>query len=218
MDKITEYLMQSLPANEARVTELEQTAEKDGVPIMDPLGMNFVMQLIRLTNPGRILEIGTAIGYSALRMLEANPDAQIVTIEKDEERFQQAKRNIKDASKEDHIDIVYGDAIDYLQQVKDSTFDLVLIDAAKGKYQCFFELSAPLLTNGGLILSDNVLFKGYVADSEKQHPNYQVIAEKIRTYNDWLINHPDFTTSIVPIGDGIAISIKGRGKELSYHA
>lgn len=214
MDKmLTNYLMQSLPAGENWVTELERVAAKDGVPIMDPLSMHFVMQLIRLTKPERILEIGTAIGYSALRMLQANPEAQIVTIEKDETRFYQAIRNIKNRNKQDHIHVIYGDAVDKLETMTDSTFNLVLIDASKGKYQRFFELSAPLLAKDGFVLSDNVLFKGYVADTKKQHPRYQAIAEKIRTYNDWLMNHPDFTTTFVPIGDGMAISTKKDRKE-----
>ncbi|WP_090233141.1 O-methyltransferase [Lentibacillus halodurans] len=205
---LTNYLMQSLPAEDNWVNELERTAAEDDVPIMDPLGMNFVKQLIRLTKPDRILEIGTAIGYSALRMLQANPEAEIITVEKDEQRYHQAIRNIRNANKQDHIHVIYGDALEELQMMTDSTFDLVLIDAAKGKYQRFFELSTPLLTEGGYVLSDNVLFKGYVADTKKQHPRYQTIAGKIRTYNDWLMNHPDFTTTIVPIGDGIAISTK----------
>lgn len=213
-DMLTKYLMDSLPVNEEWVTDLEHKAARDGVPIMDPLGMNFVMQLIRLTKPQKILEIGTAIGYSTLMMLQAYPEAQIVTIEKDNRRYQQANRNIISAGKQDHIHIVYGDAIEKIQEMKDCTFDLVFIDAAKGKYQRFFELSVPLLATDGVVLSDNVLFKGYVADSKKQHPRYRSIAEKIRTYNNWLMNHPEFTTTIVPIGDGIAISIKGEGKEL----
>jgi len=217
-ETLTDYLMQTLPAEENWVHELEQTAGKDGVPITDPLGMHFVMQLIRLTKPQRILEIGTAIGYSALRMLQANPEATIVTIEKDEQRYNQADRIIRDAAKQDHIQIIHGDAIDKLQILAGSTFDVVLIDAAKGKYQRFFELSSPLVAKGGFVLTDNVLFKGYVADKEKTHPRYQKIARKIRAYNDWLVNHPDFTTTIVPIGDGIAISKKTERKESSSHA
>ncbi|MFD1362972.1 O-methyltransferase [Lentibacillus salinarum] len=207
-EKLTNYLIQSLPARENWVVELEQAAAGDKVPIMDPLGMNFVMQLIRLTKPARILEIGTAIGYSALRMLEANPEAEIVTIEKDEQRYAQAKQHITKRNKQNHIHVIQGDATEKLQTLTGSFFDLVLIDAAKGKYQRFFERSIPLLADSGIILSDNVLFKGYVADPEKQHPRYQAIAGKIRTYNDWLVNHPDFTTTFVPIGDGIAISTK----------
>lgn len=217
-EMLTNYLVQSLPAEENWVAELEQSARNDGVPIMDPVGMHFVMQLIRLTKSGRILEIGTAIGYSALRMLQANPEAYIVTIEKDDERYQQANRIIRDAGKQDHIYTIHGDAVSELQEMTNRTFDLVLIDAAKGKYQRFFELSAPLLANDGFVLTDNVLFKGYVADTEKEHPRYQKIASKIRAYNEWLIKQPDFTTTIVPVGDGIAISQKTEKKELSSDA
>ncbi|HLR61083.1 MAG TPA: O-methyltransferase [Lentibacillus sp.] len=219
MDKtLTDYLMQTLPDEDNWVSELEQSAHNEGVPIMDPVSMQFVMQLIRLTKPKRILEIGSAIGYSALRMLQANPEAKIVTIEKDEERYNQAKRNISERGEQDHIRTIHGDAIDELQGMTEGPFDLILIDAAKGQYRRFFELSAPLLANDGVVLTDNVLFKGYVADSEKQHPRYEKIAQKIRAYNDWLINHPGFTTTIVPVGDGIAISKDKEGKGLSSHA
>ncbi|ALX48161.1 O-methyltransferase [Lentibacillus amyloliquefaciens] len=212
-ETLANYLRNSLPDNKTWVTELEQAAEMDNVPIMDPISMNFVMQMIRLIKPDQILEIGTAIGYSALRMLEAYPAAQIVTIERDENRYHKANNNIRRLDKQGHITTLFGDAIEQLQQMQSRAFDLILIDAAKGKYQRFFEHAAPLLVNGGTVLSDNVLFKGYVADDGKQHPRYQKIAKKIRTYNDWLTNHPDFATTIVPIGDGIAMSIKDEGKE-----
>ncbi|GGJ83802.1 O-methyltransferase [Lentibacillus kapialis] len=220
MDEVlTDYLLQTLPEEDSRIKELERTAHQDGIPIMDAVSIQFVMQLIRLTKPKTILEIGSAVGYSALRMLEAGPKAHIVTIEKDEQRYEQAVRNINERRKQDHIRIIHGDAIDELKGMPIESFDLVLIDAAKSQYRRFFELSAPLLTNDGFILTDNVLFKGYVADEEKQHSRYQKIARKIRQYNDWLINHPDFTTTIVPVGDGIAISKNSEGKELlSTHA
>ncbi|WP_010531075.1 O-methyltransferase [Lentibacillus jeotgali] len=217
-ETLTNYLLQTLPDEENWVTDLEQTAHNNGVPIMDRVSMQFVMQLIRLTKPGQILEVGSATGYSALRMLQANPGAKIVTIERDRQRYNQAIRNVRERGLQYHIRIIYGDAIDVLQNMTNDAFDLVLIDAAKGKYQRFFELSTPLLASDGFVLTDNVLFKGYVADSEKQHPRYQKIAQKIRAYNDWLINHPDFTTTIVPVGDGIAISKTKERKELSSDA
>ncbi|TMN21037.1 O-methyltransferase [Lentibacillus cibarius] len=207
-DTLTDYLMKSLPSEADWVKDLEQKARNDQIPIMDPLGMNLVMQLIRLTKPERILEIGTAVGYSALRMAEANSNASIVSIERDEQRYRQAVANIREMDKLHIIDVICGDATEELPKLTGNKFDMVLIDAAKGAYKEFFELSVPLLSNDGFVVTDNVLFKGFVADTEKQHPRYQKIAAKIRAYNDWLVKHPDFTTTIVPIGDGIAISKK----------
>ncbi len=208
-EKLRNYLAQSLPSADNWVVELERIAKKENVPIMDPVGINFVMQLIRLNKPNRILEIGTAIGYSALRMLQANPNASIVTIERDEQRYNKAVQNIRKLGFQDNIQIIFGDAIEILNELEvDNQFDLVFIDASKGQYKRFFELSSPLLSENGFILSDNVLFKGYVAEPEKQHPRFQELARKIREYNEWLIKHPDFVTTIVPIGDGVAISNK----------
>ncbi|WP_188453560.1 O-methyltransferase [Virgibacillus oceani] len=203
------YLTQLLPPQEEWVTELERQAEIERIPIMDPLGIHFLMQLINMNKPNTILEIGTAIGYSALRMLEANPLAQIVTIERDEKRYHQALENIQSQSKQKQIHVIYGDALEKSQEIINrGLFDLMFIDAAKGQYQRFFELYCQCIPSGGVIVSDNVLFKGYVADSEKIHSRNSKIGQKIRNYNEWLINHPDFTTTIVPIGDGVAISIK----------
>ncbi|WP_099158605.1 O-methyltransferase [Virgibacillus ndiopensis] len=203
------YLTKLLPPQEDWVTDLERQAKEERVPIMDPLGMNYLMQLIKMTKPKTILEIGTAIGYSALRMLEAHPNAQIVTIERDERRYNQALENIQRQSKQNHIHVIYGDALEKSQEIKDrGSFDMMFIDAAKGQYQRFFELYSQLVPRGGIIVSDNVLFKGYVADSSKDHPRHSKIGQKVRNYNEWLVRHPEFSTTIVPIGDGVAISIK----------
>ncbi|WP_077327130.1 O-methyltransferase [Virgibacillus siamensis] len=208
-EKLEQYLQAVLSVSPEWIRNLESEAKAEQVPIMDPVGMDFMMQLIRLTKPKRILEIGTAIGYSALRMLEANPDATIVTIEQDEKRYKQAVHNINKLEMGNSIQVIHGDAADKISTLDaERTFDMVFIDAAKGKYKRFFELSAPLLAKNGYILSDNVLFKGFVADSEKEHPRFQKIARKLRDYNEWLVQHPDFITSIVPVGDGVAISYK----------
>ncbi|GAA0442782.1 O-methyltransferase [Lentibacillus halophilus] len=205
-DTLTHYLMASLDERTDEIKTLERQAKNDGIPIMDPLGMNFVVQMIRLTKPERILEIGTAIGYSALRMAQARPEASIVTIEQDGERYRCALENIRHMGKQHAIDVIPGDAAEELPRMADNTFDMVLIDASKGMYKEFFQQAEPLLSSGGIVLTDNVLFKGYVADASKSHPRYQKIAGKIREYNDWLLQRPDFTTTIIPIGDGIAIS------------
>ncbi|RYG74775.1 O-methyltransferase [Lentibacillus lipolyticus] len=207
-DTLKQYLMESLTEEPEWVKALEEEAKRERIPIMDPLGIHFVMQMIRLAKPERILEIGSAIGYSALRMSQANPDSSIVTIERDAQRYNQAVENIRKMGKTDAIEVIFGDAAEEIPNMTGSTFDMVLIDAAKGSYKEFFQLSEPLLPSGGFVLTDNVLFKGFVANAGKQHPRYQKIAGKIREYNDWLVKHPEFTTTIVPIGDGIAISNK----------
>lgn len=208
-EHLTSYLTQLLPARESWILELEQQAMENGIPIMDRVGIQFLVQLIKLKRPNTILEIGSAIGYSALRMLDAYSDANIVTVERDEVRYHQAIMNIKKQNKEDKIEVIYGDAREESDNIiAKGPYDMIFIDAAKGQYKQYFELFSNMVPSGGLIVSDNVLFKGYVADSEKKHPRYSKIAMKIREYNEWLCNNQDFSTSIVPIGDGVAISIK----------
>lgn len=207
---LTNYLKQSLPVQDAWVTELEHQAAIDHVPIMEPVSMHFMMQLVKLKQPKRILEIGTAIGYSALRMVEAYPEATIVTVEKDEQRYQQALKHIKQAGKQQQIKVIYDDAQEVMQALftNNETFDFVFIDAAKGQYKHFFKFAHRLLANGGIILSDNVLFRGHVANPETTPKKYKKMVEKLIAYNDFLVTHPDFMTTIVPIGDGVAISLK----------
>lgn len=209
-EQVTAYLKHTLPDQDNWVIDLENQAKIDNVPIMDQLGINHVMQLIRLYKPKRILEIGTAIGYSALRMLEAYPKTSIVTIERDENRYNQAINNINKLEKQNQITVIYGDASEKLEELTaaNESFDLIFIDAAKGQYKRFFELAEPLLVKDGIILSDNVLFRGYVANPENAPKKYKKMVEKLRLYNDFLLQHPDFTTSIVPIGDGVSISLK----------
>ncbi|WP_249871016.1 O-methyltransferase [Oceanobacillus saliphilus] len=209
-EKLNNYLIETLPQQHQWVTELEAKAKADNVPIMDRAGIHFVMQLVRMSKPARILEVGTAIGYSALRMLDANPDSSIVTIEKDKERYEEAITTIDKLNRQSKIEVILGDALDKLMELslQKNTFDLIFIDAAKGQYQRFFELADPMLNKNGIIISDNVLFRGYVANPENVPKRYEKMVERLRKYNEMLMNHPNYTTSIVPIGDGVAISYK----------
>lgn len=209
-EQLEHYLRQHLPPVADWAQAMEDQAQKEYIPIMDTVSMNYLAQLITINKPKSILEIGTAIGYSALRMLEAYPATSIVTIEKDEYRFKEAVKYITAQNKQEKIKTIYGDALEEMVTLieKKETYDFVFIDAAKGSYQEFFELACMLLQNNGLIVSDNILFRGYVANIEQPLPKYKNIVQKIRDYNDWLVTRDDFMTSIIPIGDGIAISYK----------
>lgn len=207
--KQEDYLRSLLPEPSTAVSEMESYAKDQKVPIMEPLGIDFLMQLIRIQEPRNILEIGTAIGYSALRMLEAFPESKITTVERDQNRYEDALKYMNLLGVEKSIHVIQGDALDVAGLVKeDGPFDLLFIDAAKGKYEEFFHLYAPMVTEKGIIVSDNVLFKGFVADDSEASPRMAKIARKIRTFNEWLVRHPDYHTTIVPIGDGVAITKK----------
>ncbi|CQR46925.1 Protein-L-isoaspartate O-methyltransferase [Paraliobacillus sp. PM-2] len=205
-----EYLEDLLEASPEWIKELEDYAQRNHVPIMEPLGIDFLMQIIRMKQPKRILEIGTAIGYSALRMLQAFPQTSIITIERDEDRYQQALNNIAKYDKEGKINIIFSDALECVETIRNKApFDLLFVDAAKGQYQRFFELYSPMLSDNGVIISDNVLFKGLVASKENTvEKRKNKLVNKIKSYNQWLANHPDYHTSIIPIGDGVAITTK----------
>src|SRR5699024_2543080 len=139
MDKVVQYLQQTVPDHGTFYQKLEQYALENRIPIMEPVSMNFLTQLIRIKQPFKILELGTAIGYSALRMLEANPLATITTIERNEEMYRQANDNIQKANKQDDIQILLGDAIEVVQELvtEGNKFDFIFIDAAKGQYKQF---------------------------------------------------------------------------------
>jgi len=210
MDSVTRYLQQMVPERKSWMKKMEQFASEHRIPIMEPVSMNFLTQLVRVKQPQSILEIGTAIGYSALRMNEAYPSAKITTIEKNKDMYHRALNNIQLHDKLQQIKVIHGDAIEVINKFKkDTIFDFIFIDAAKGQYKRYFEAVQPFLQREGMIVCDNILFKGYVVNQHKtDHVRLQKLAQKLRTFNDWLSTHKLYHTSIIPIGDGVSISVK----------
>lgn len=212
MANLEQYLLSHLKDSNESMKRLEIYAKQERIPIMDPVSINFLMQLVRLYKPKHILEIGTAIGYSALKMHKAYPNTKITTIERNERFYNKALHNINEFNKEDVIHVIYGDALSVLknftEQNEHDKFDFVFIDAAKAKYKDFFKLAEKLLTDQGVIISDNILFKGLVAESKEAPKRLKQLATKIKKYNKWLSERNDFATSFVPIGDGVAISVR----------
>ncbi|MBQ6447951.1 O-methyltransferase [Cytobacillus oceanisediminis] len=198
-----------IPARSNQISEIEQYAKENEVPIMELIGIEALLQLLRIQQPKKILEVGTAIGYSALRMAEVLPSSQIITIERDEQRHLVAKENVKKLKRESQIVLLYGDALELESIVKQyGPFDAIFIDAAKGQYQKFFDLYSQFLTNDGIVYTDNILFHGLVAEEEIDSRNLRQLVCKIRNYNQWLMENQDYHTAILPVGDGIAISKK----------
>lgn len=212
-DNIHGYIESLLQPRTGLLAKMERYAAENHVPIMEPVGMDTLLAAMKLQKPGRLLEIGTAIGYSALRMAEAVAGLHITTLERDEERFEKALEYISQAGEQNRIRVLLGDALELAEQAAEAgPFDAIFIDAAKGQYRRFFELYEPMLKPGGVIYSDNVLFKGYAAGADAPSKRLEKMARKITDYNEWLMAHPGYDTSIIPAGDGIAISIK-RGEE-----
>ncbi|WP_456273940.1 O-methyltransferase [Bacillus sp. AK031] len=201
------YIESLIQGRNPLLTEMEEFAHKENVPIMELPGIETLLQVLRIQKPARILEIGTAIGYSALRMTEALPGAEIVTLERDEQRYNQALEFVSRSSQKDQVTILFGDALELEKEVEEKgPYDAIFIDAAKGQYKKFFDLYTPFLSNEGVIYSDNVLFKGMVAEETVENKRIRQMVKKIKEYNDWLMDHPDYLTVIIPVGDGLAVS------------
>lgn len=207
--KIDSYLRSLLTERTGLFAEIEQYAEENHIPIMEPESIEVLLQIIRLKQPQSILEVGTAIGYSALRMIDAVPSVKVVTIERHVKRIAEAKANIEKSGKQEQITLIEGDALEAGEAAgAHGPYDILFVDAAKGQYKRFFELFVPFLRHDGIIITDNVLYKGLVAEplAEIEPKRRRALVRKIHNYNVWLHNHPDFDTVILPIGDGVAIS------------
>ncbi|WP_100331657.1 O-methyltransferase [Bacillus xiapuensis] len=212
-DKIHHYIESLIHKRTELLHEMEAYAREHRVPIMEAVGIEALLQLLRIQKPKKILEIGTAIGYSALRMSEALPEAEIITIERDAERYKKALDFIQRSNAGSRIRVFYGDALEQVDKVgKAGPYDAIFIDAAKGQYTKFFESYSAFLTANGTVYTDNVLFKGYVADELIQTKRTRNLVKKIKKYNEWLMSHPSYHTAILPVGDGLAVSLKKGGE------
>ncbi|MEH7300259.1 O-methyltransferase [Neobacillus drentensis] len=210
--KLHSYIEGLILERNPLLTEMEFYAREHNVPIMELEGIETMLQLLRIQGTKKILEVGTAIGYSALRMAEALPGAQIVTIERDDERAQVAVGFIERSAYKERITLIKGDALEVEEQISGhAPFDAIFIDAAKGQYKKFFEMYSSYLSSDGMIITDNVLFKGLVAEPEIESKRIRNLVKKIDDFNKWLMKHPDYISVILPVGDGVAIS-KRRGE------
>lgn len=189
--------------------ELKTYAKEHHVPIIVDEGLALLEQIIRISKPKHILEIGTAIGYSATRMARIC-GSQITTIERNQEMIQIAKKTFQKSGYESQIRLIECDALEAFEFVKDASFDLIFIDAAKAQYTKFFEIYTPLLTSHGIVVSDNMSFHGLVNkdDYEAQSRSVRGLIRKLAGYQEYLLKNPNYDTSIFELGDGVAISVK----------
>lgn len=183
---------------------LEEYAKQNNVPIMLPDGITFLCQYIKDNNIKNILEIGTAIGYSAIRMAQVNNNIKVTTIERDEERYKLANENIKKINLENRITTILGDAMD--TEVT-GEYDLIFIDASKGHSIDFFNKYKPLLNKNGVIITDNLSFHGLVEDETLAvTKNQKGLVKRIKKFIEFLDNNEEFITTYVSVGDKISIS------------
>lgn len=187
-----------------KIKEIENYAESNNVPIMQKDGIEYLTNYIKTHNVKRILEIGSAIGYSAIKMCLVGNDITVTTIERDEERYQQALKNIKEFDFEDRIHIIHDDAFEV---ELDDQFDLIFIDAAKSQYIKFFEKFKKNLSKNGAMISDNLSFHGYTKMEQRiESKNLRQLVGKIRSYITFLQENKEFDTTFYEIGDGISVS------------
>ena len=203
-----DYIRSILKKSEGILRELEEYARENNVPIVAPETARLLTVLGRLAKPGRILEIGTAIGYSAILLAQTlPPGGKIDTIERDEDMLSKAHENIRKAGIEDIVNIIAGDAGEVLPCL-DKQYDMIFIDAAKGQYPEFLPECLRMLKPGGLLVSDNVLYKGMIAKEGPVARKKRTIVNRMREYLELLCNNPALDTSILPVGDGVAISYR----------
>lgn len=210
VDERTVAFINSLdPGNTPFLNEIEKEAKETNVPIIRTEMQSFIKLLLAMKKPASILEIGCAIGFSTLLMSEYAPEGcRITTIEKYEKRIPVAKENFKRAGKEDCITLLEGDAQDWLKKL-DGTYDFIFMDAAKGQYINFLPDVLRLMKEGSLLLSDNVLQDGDVIQSRYAVTRRnRTIHTRMRDYLYELKHHPQLETAILPVGDGLTLSVK----------
>lgn len=189
------------------ILEMEEYAKEHNVPIIEKESIAFIIKFIKANNIKEILEIGSAIGYSAILMASVNDDIKLTTIERDETRYMECLKNVKKCNMQDRINVVYQDALEV--NLSGVAYDLIFIDAAKGQYTKFFEKYKYFLKPGGVIISDNLKFHGHVGNRENiANRNLKQLVGKIENYIDFLKENEEFETKFYDVGDGLSVSIR----------
>lgn len=208
-ERLVTYINSLDQGNTEILDIIEREALDSYVPIIRKEMQSFLKLLLAMQKPKRILEVGTAVGYSAILMAEYDPEAcEITTIENYEKRIPIAKENFKRAGKEDQITLIEGDAAEVLKQLSEP-YDMVFMDAAKGQYIHFMPDILRLLKTGGVLVSDNVLQDGDIIESHfAVTRRNRTIYKRMREYLYELTHRDDLVTAVLPIGDGITVSTK----------
>lgn len=213
-ERFVTYINSLNMGNTPLLEEIEHAAKEAYVPVIRREMQSFLKMLLAMHRPKRILEVGTAVGFSALLMAEYNPvPSHITTIENYEKRIPIAKENFRRAGREQEITLLEGDAADILKEL-DGSYDLIFMDAAKGQYIHFMDDVLRLLAPGGILVSDNVLQDGDIIESRfAVTRRNRTIYKRMREYLYELTHHPQLVTSVLPLGDGVTVSVKKEEQE-----
>ena len=187
--------------------KLREKAIADNIPIMQTEGLTFMCDKLNECQASSVLEIGSAIGYSAIYMASHVEGLKIDTIERDEVRHLQAKQNVSDFNLNDRITLHFADALEFDESLlKHAPYDLLFIDAAKAQYQKFFEKYVGYVKDDGMILVDNLDFHGMIFDIEHiNNRNTKQLVKKIKRFKEWILNNENYESEYYPVGDGIVL-------------
>lgn len=211
---ITDYLRKTAEHSDELLHSLEAYAMEHAVPIIEPESAQLLRLICTMQKPKKILEIGCAIGYSSILMAKYAEDAEIITLEYDENIIPIARENIKKAGFSDRIKVIEADAKDYLAYIDDDeSFDMIFLDGPKAHYIYMLDDSVRLLKKDGIFISDNVLYKGMTADDAHVIRRKITIVNRLRDYIDTLMKHPQLQSVLLPLGDGVTISVKTVSEE-----
>ena len=205
---ITSYIRGEIPERKGFLRELEEYAEKHSVPIVQPETAKFLETMMCLKRPARILEVGCAIGYSAILMSQYLADGgSITTLEWDAETAEIARKNIERAGLSDKIKVVLGDAKDIVPSLT-GEYDVIFLDGPKAHYIYMLNDCIRLLKKGGMLISDNILYKGMIADDEHVIRRKITIVKRLRRFISAQMQREELETVILPLGDGVTVAVK----------
>jgi predicted O-methyltransferase YrrM len=200
-----DYLERLLPPRDALLREMEERAAREDIPISDPEVGRLLSILARAIGARAILEIGTAIGYGTLCLARGAPEARVVSIDTDAERLASARRYLEQAGVADRVELIEGAALEVLHRLQ-GPFDLIYLDAVKTEYRRYLDQALPVLRTGGLIVCDNLLWSGRVAAPADDGEDRDT--EALRSFNGYLMMHPQLQAVVLPLGDGLGIATK----------
>ena len=205
--ELEKYLEDLLPARDELLLEMERVALKQTIPVVTPAVGNFLQQLVKLSGAKAVLELGTAIGYSTIYLARGvrQNGGRVVTVDMNKGRVDMAKEYIERAGLTEQVEFVTENLLHYLPRVREQ-FDFIFIDAGKSEYPEYLELVVPLVAPGGLLVVDNVLFRGWVVPGSTYDAKYDRMVNSMREFLQKLAKLPGFTLSVLPLGDGLAIA------------
>lgn len=205
---VEEYIQSTLKPLEGFLKEISEYAKKNNIPVAKLETIRALEVIFNLKKPKAVLELGCAIGFTSIFFAGyLDKSGYIDTVENDSDMVKIAKSNIKEVGFEKTINIIYAEAYDYLVNI-DKKYDIIFIDAAKGQYEKYFDICSNLLNEKGVIIADNVLYRGMVAKKDKIPHRQATLVERLRSFLDKLTKDERFDTSILSIADGLSISVK----------